>query len=135
MEPTILGTTVQPQPQQQAPAQYSSEAQMNANAGQEQLHKIETVLDNDAYQILQQASSVHAQSIVALGIKLFAKTNLYKEFMLKEDYKTLEVGTEDIVEETSVQVATTAPTQMATTSKTTPSAATSSPSAGGFTSW
>ena len=131
MQSTNIGIPIQPQPAQTP--QYSSESQMTSTAGQEQLHKIETILDNEAYQILQQASSVHAQSIVAMGIKLFAKTNLYKEFMLKEDYKTLEVSTEDLVEDVSVQTPT-PPTQTSTKAST-PSGAASSAPTSGFASW
>ena len=139
MQSTNIGVPVQPQPQVQAtipvqPAQYSTENQMMAaTANQEQLHKIETVLDNESFQILQQVSSIHAQSIVAMGIKLFAKTNLYKEFMLKEDYKTLDNTTEDLVEETNVQSA--AVVGPKTTSSSTPSATAAGSTAAGFTAW
>lgn len=114
---------------------YSSESTMNTTASQENLHKVETILDSESFQILQKVSSIHAQTIVALGIKLFAKTNLYKEFMVKDEHKTLDIATEDIVEETSVAVETSSPV-VASSSVSKPTTATpSGQTPGGFTAW
>lgn len=96
----------QAQPTQQAPQvnqipepvkspQYSNETQMqnHAPAG---VITVNVNLDAEAYKILQEASLIHSESIVNFGIKLFAKTNAYKEFMLKNEYKSLDISTEDL---------------------------------------
>ncbi len=82
---------------QQAPV-YSNEQQMqnqqvvNPTA---ELTKVEVVLDPEAIKILQEASAQFGESIVNLGIKMFAKTDVYKDFMLKEEYKIVQSnGTE-----------------------------------------
>ena len=58
---------------------YSSEPTMQTNASDEVLTKVNVILDKESLKIIQEASNVHAESIVNLGIKLFAKTNIYKE--------------------------------------------------------
>lgn len=96
----------QPQPPQQAqPAQqaqqpqqaYSNEQEMvtHAEAGSQ---TVTTVLDAEAFKIIQQASQLHGEAIINLGIKMLAKTNMYKEFMLKPEFKTLDVATENIAD-------------------------------------
>jgi hypothetical protein len=89
-------------PQQPQSTSFSSEPRMNTNAGNEELVKVAVVLDKESVKILQEASGVHAESIVNLGIKLFAKTNIYKEFMLKPDYMTVDKSSDDIVTLSSV---------------------------------
>lgn len=89
-------------PQQPQSNSFSSEPKMNQNAGNEELTKVAVVLDKESIKILQEASGVHAESIVNLGIKLFARTNIYKEFMLKPDYQIIDKTTEDIATLSSV---------------------------------
>ena len=89
-------------PQQPQANSFSSEPRMNSSAGVEELTKVAVVLDKESIKILQEASGVHAESIVNLGIKLFAKTNIYKEFMLKPDFHQVDNSSEDIVALASV---------------------------------
>ena len=130
-------------PTQTAPAAYSNEAQMQPQVP----NGIVTVtvnLDAESYKILQEASAVHSESIVNFGIKLFAKTNAYKEFMLKPEYKQSDTSTSDLSSDVDVSGA----VNQVNTSSTTPSAtATSTASAAsvasaptaakstGFASW
>ncbi|RLA81354.1 MAG: hypothetical protein DRG78_09310 [Epsilonproteobacteria bacterium] len=136
-QPSPIGHIGAQQTQAPATPQYSSEPTMNANASDEQLTQVTVVLDKESLKIIKEASTVHAESIVNLGIKLFAKTNIYKEFMLKSDFKSLEQNTEDIVSLTDISAATsTAATSTSPTAHGAPVSTTiSAPAAGGFSSW
>lgn len=124
-------------PQEQiktAPDTFSSEPNMHINAGDEKLVKVTVMLDQESLQIIQEASAVHSESIVNLGIKLFAKTNVYKEFMLKESNKPMDVKTEDIASQVEAKAdVVPTPTSSAPTSSSEIPASTGT--AGGFTSW
>lgn len=122
-----------PQPTQPAPI-YSSEPKMHTNAGDEQLMQVTVILDSEALQIINNASAVHGESIVNLGIKLFAKTNIYKEFMMKPGTIPLDTNTEDIVSltEAAASMADKDPISRADIAK----ASTPAPAqAGGFQTW
>jgi hypothetical protein len=127
---------VAPQPQQpQQPQQYSNEAAMTTTAGNETATQITLSLDNEAFKILTEASGLHAESIVNLGIKLFAKTNIYKEFMLKPDFKTLTPETEDLITAVDISVSPAAEPVQSSTTKSASTTAPAAPAAGGFASW
>ena len=131
----VKSTPTQQAPQQQAPQQFSSEQQMHTNAGNEEVHKVEVLLDPESAKILSQVNAIHQASILNLGIKLFAKTNMYKEFMLKEDFKSLEQETENLQEMTDLSAGPSSqPTVSVSGAGASPATATA-PAAGGFTSW
>ncbi len=130
----------QPQHQQPAPAtSYSSEPQMNSTAGDEVLSKVTVALDKDAMTIIQEASAIHGETIVNLGIKLFAKTNMYKEFMVKQEFKALNQSTDDLVELTDIAVSDTVSTTHATntvaSTQKTAGTITAPSTSGGFNAW
>ena len=111
----IVHSQPQQQQQQQQPQQpqnnYSNEQSMNVDSNEEGF-KITVVLDKEAMGILQQTSAIHQESLINLGIKLFAKTNIYKEFLLRPDFKVMDNETDDLVEMTSVvetQISSSAP--------------------------
>ena len=120
---------------QQPQSTYSSEPAMNTNAGVEGLINVSVILDKESLKIIQEASSVHAESIVNLGIKLFAKTNIYKEFMLKQDFQQLEQSTEDLQSLTDI-TATPSTSPVPTTAQKAQTTTTSvSGQSSGFASW
>ena len=123
--------------QPQAQTTYSSEPQMNTTAGDEILSKVTVALDKEAMTIIQEASAIHGETIVNLGIKLFAKTNMYKEFMLKQEFKMIKQDTEDLNNMTNVAsvvdtVSTVTPAQ---TSGTTAGTITVPSQPSGFNAW
>lgn len=128
------------QPQPQAQTAYSSEPQMNTTAGDEVLAKVTVALDKEAMAIIQEASAIHGETIVNLGIKLFAKTNMYKEFMVKQEFKAIKQSTEDIIAMTDVagaveSVATTTATPGSMTPNTVATVAAAPDPSGGFNAW
>ena len=124
--------SVQPMP---SPDNFSSEPAMQTNAGDEKLTQVTVMLDNESLRILQEASAVHSESIVNLGIKLFSKTNVYKEFMMKPGTKLLDTKTEDLqtLSEAVADVGSVSSSPATTTVTTTAQAATIS--SGGFQTW
>ncbi|MFA7127625.1 MAG: hypothetical protein WC136_00475 [Sphaerochaeta sp.] len=52
------------------------------------LQKVAVVLDKHSMRIIKEAGEVFAETIVNLGIKLFSETDTYRNYMLKEEYKT-----------------------------------------------
>ena len=122
------------QPAQPTSPQYSSEQTMQPGAGDEIGYKVSVTLDKEAMKILEESSLNFQETIVNLGIKLFAKTNVYKEYMLKADFKTLEQETSDLQETVAVDISQPAPQVTTSNSKT---ATTTAPAqaSGGFTSW
>jgi len=126
----------QPAQPSQPSQNYSSETTMQTTAGDEVLSKVTVALDKDAMKIITEASAIHGESIVNLGIKLFAKTNMYKEFMLKKEFIPLDTTSDDLISLSDVAVVDT-PLASATTSTATmqaPSTATANQSSG-FTAW
>lgn len=97
-------------------------------------------LDDESLKIIQTSSGVFAEAIINLGIKLVSKTNVYKEFMIKDEFKkATETETEDIETAISVsEVSNTTTSSNTTMSNTTnapqPASAPATPS-GGFSSW
>ena len=126
----------QPQPQ---PTLYSSEPKMNTTAGDEVLSKVTVALDKESMNIVQEASALYGETIVNAGIKLFAKTNMYKEFMVKQEFKAIKQSTEDIITMTDVAGAVEAVVATASTATTpgsmTPNTMTPPASSGGFSAW
>jgi len=137
-------TPVQPVPAQNipvqpaqapAPSNFSSEPQMHTNAGEEGVTQVTVMLDKDSLKIIQDASMVHGESIVNLGIKLFSKTNVYKEFMLKAGTVPLDTSTEDLQTLSQAVADLGEPSLASTAGTTTESAVISAPSGGGFQQW
>lgn len=134
--------SVPPQSVAQPPVQpagtFSSEPEMNITAGDERLTKVTVMLDQEALEIIQNASAVNSEAIVNLGIKLFAKTNVYKEFMVKAGNKPMDLKTEDIEKQVESVADVVAPTTTTPGSAGAPAAAVSNQTAGGgggFTAW
>ncbi len=126
----------QPQPVPQTG--YSTETTMTQQAGQEVVQSVTLNLNAESIKILSEASSIYGESIVNFGIKLFSKTNAYKEFMLKADFKSMDQSSEDIqtlADVTAVPDAGSAPAM----TNNQPSASSASPAApavgGGFNAW
>lgn len=100
----ITSQPQQTQPQQTQPQQPPQQAQAYSSEPSMENHievgsqTVSVTLDPEALKIIQQASQLNGETIINLGIKMFAKTNVYKEFMLKAEFKTLDVVTEDIVD-------------------------------------
>ena len=90
------------QPSQQPPI-YSNESDMHSQTGYQvnnqphqqnsldisELTKVECLLDKDSMKILTDAHAQFSESIINLGIKMFARSDIYKEYMLKEEIKKL----------------------------------------------
>ena len=116
---------------------------MNTQAATDNgMTNVSVILDKESLKIIQEASEVYAHTIVNMGIKLFAKTNAYKEFMKYQDFKDLDTSTEDLAG--IVDIAAAASTPQPQTGVQTPNAGNSGSvggptapkaSAGGFTSW
>lgn len=136
--PVEIPKSVQPMPHmpQTQPNDFSSEPSMHTNAGDETLTNVTVMLDKESLRIIKEASAVHSESIVNLGIKLFAKTNVYKEFMLKPGAVPLDTKTEDLQTLTEA-VAGMTDTNVPTTSSAAESAASAASTApsGGFQTW
>ncbi len=118
-------------------AAFSTEPEMHTNAGEEGITQVTVMLDKDSLKIIQDASMVHGESIVNLGIKLFSKTNVYKEFMLKAGTVPLDTTTEDL-QTLSQAVADMGKTEQLTGSQgkaVSPTTTPSAPTAGGFQQW
>lgn len=87
----------EPQQAQQAPqaqTTYSNEGQMPQGHTQQPqvnsvdgLTKVEVVLDSESLQILKDANAQFGESIVNLGIKMMAETEIYKNYMMKAEVK------------------------------------------------
>ena len=91
----------QPQPQPQ-PNNFSSEPKMTQATGKEEVKQVGVNLDAESIKIIGEAGAIFGETIVNMGIRLFAKTNVYKEFMLKVDHKVQDTKTEDLETLTSV---------------------------------
>jgi len=90
----------QPTAQPQQPAtQPAAQPQQPADG----LLQVQMLIDQEAMQILNESSAVHRESIVNLGIKLFSKTNAYKEFMLKDEFKKEDITTENLIDSISLE--------------------------------
>lgn len=73
------------QPMQQPDPQHVTQTQDTND-----LQKVAVVLDKHSMRIIKEAGEVFAETIVNLGIKLFSETDTYRNYMLKEEYKTEE---------------------------------------------
>ncbi len=91
-----MQTYQQPQQPVQQPQLPVQQPQLPEGATQIQL-----VLDDEAMKIVNETSIVLREAIINMSIKLFAKTNTYKEFMLLSEFRE-ELKTEELV--TSVDV-------------------------------
>ena len=84
----------EPQQAQQGQTTYSNEGQMPQGHTQQPqvnsvdgLTKVEVVLDSESLQILKDANAQFGESIVNLGIKMMAETEIYKNYMMKAEVK------------------------------------------------
>jgi len=80
------------QPPQQ-PA-YSNEQQMPTGQGiqsnplnTEGITKVECILDTNSLKILQEAHPEFAESIINLGIKMVGESDVYKSYMIRDEFK------------------------------------------------
>jgi len=87
------------QPAQVAqPAQHNTVPMaQNTPLNAEGIQKVEVLLDKESIKILQEAHGQFGEAIVNLGIKMFAETDVYKTYMLREEFKKL-ITTGDISE-------------------------------------
>jgi len=53
----------------------------------EGVKKVTLLIDEEALKILEDASPIFSESIVSMGIKLFAKSEAYKNFMMTQEAK------------------------------------------------
>lgn len=69
--------------------------------------KVTVELDSESFEILQNASDIYSDTIINAGIKLFSKSNMYKELMSfkKEDTKAEENLNESVSIKEAVQEA------------------------------
>jgi len=91
----------QPNQYSQPPQQpvYSNEQQMPTGQGiqpnsttplnTEGITKVECILDNNSLKILQESHPEFAESIINLGIKMVAESDIYKSYMIKDEFKKL----------------------------------------------
>jgi hypothetical protein len=108
-----VGTAPQQAQQAQQPVQYSNEPAMNNQAGVQQnnstilnnpteLTRVEMLLDKESIRIIQEASPQFGESIVNLGIKLFSETEVYKQYMQKEELRNISnISNESVGSDTS----------------------------------
>ena len=89
------------QPQQQA---YSSESKMG-QPDMTGIHVVQILLDDEAFSLLKQSSPIFTDVIINAGIKLMSKTNLYKEYLIKDEFKQMNTDSEDLNSTTSVNAA------------------------------
>ena len=100
-----------PQPQQSS---YSTESKMQPMDAPNGAYRVQLLLDEESIKLLQQVSPVFTDAIINAGIKMMAKTNVFKEYMLKQEHKTKDTSTEDLSTSVSIQDITTQVTQAST---------------------